>query len=79
MVRRDGSFTKTQRLNKIAAHVAPKLSEGEKVNISKLILWIEMTIGLTKKRAGEYINILAGAYDWEVKDGCLSLGFAEEN
>jgi len=77
-MRRDGSYVKTERLNQIAAKVSPLLGQGEKVNIAKLISWIEVTIGLTRKKAGEYINILADVYEWEVKNGFLVLGFCEE-
>ena len=73
MVKHDGSFTKTQRMSRIAAYVAPKLAEGATINIEKLIAWIEINIGLTRKRAEEYLNTLASAYDWNVKDGFLNI------
>lgn len=77
-MRRDGSYVKTQRLNQIAAKVSPLLGQGEKVNIAKLISWIEVNIGLTKAKASEYLNTLAGIYEWETKDGFLVLDFCEE-
>ena len=77
MPQKDGSFTKTQRMNKIAAHIAPILAKGEKVNNAKLVAWIEVNIGLTRQKAGEYIDTLISAYDWEFKDGNISLGFCE--
>ena len=78
MPQKDGSFTKTQRMKTIAKYIAPILGEGKKINIRKLVAWIEVNIGLTKKNAGSYIDTLIAAYDWETKDGYISLGLCEE-
>lgn len=71
MVRKDGSYVKTERMRLIAAYTTRFLQNGGKININKLKAWIEVNIGLSPIKAGEYIDTLVSAYDWEIVDGCL--------
>lgn len=72
-MKRDAAHLKQERMRKIASYVAPMLAEGQKVRITKLLAWIEINIGLTKDKAGEYVNTLASAYDWNVNNGFVTL------
>ena len=69
MVRKDGSYVKTQRMRRIAAFIAK--ADGDKIKTDKLLAWIEVNVGLTKAKAKQYVATLALAFDWKEKDGYL--------
>ncbi len=54
MVRKDGAYLKTERIAKIRQIIV----RNTPVEKNKLISHIEATIGLTKKRIEEYLDIL---------------------
>lgn len=68
-VRRDGSFIRSQRLIQIGKRIAVGLSEFKTVDVEQLILWIQMNLGLTEKRASEYVAVVVKAKGWVLKDG----------
>ena len=65
-MKQDASFVKTRRLEQIAKQIAKGFSSAPEIHLKKLMLWIEMNIGLTKIRALEYIETVCEAKGWEL-------------
>ena len=66
-MRKDGSFIKTERLAQIAKQIVKGFPEP--VDYHKLVLWVEMNIGLRADTASEYITKICEAHDWAIEDG----------
>jgi len=67
MVRRDGAFVKTERIKTITRQIARSFP-GE-IDIEKMIIWIEVNIGLSPGRAREYIEKACIVQDWNILEG----------
>jgi len=67
IVRRDASFLKTQRLNEISKKMASSFAQSEKLELKKLINWIQYNIGLTYDRTLEYINLVCAVHNWKIE------------
>lgn len=67
MMRRDGSFVKSERLKIISKQIKQELPNP--VDLKKLRLWIEINIGLTPEKAESYISVVVEANGWVVNDG----------
>ena len=74
--RRDGSYVRSQRLLDIAKQIAYKIHESTNklCSYDELIIWVQMWMGLTDKKAAEYINLVLKAKGWILKDGFISYG-----
>lgn len=59
--RKDGGFIKTQRIAYIKKRIIQQ--SPNKINIKNLITWIEGSIGLSKRRAREYIEVAISGLD----------------
>ena len=57
MVRQDGAFLRTQRIGEILRVI----KRNQPVKKGELISYIEATIGLTRKRVEEYLNLLVAS------------------
>jgi hypothetical protein len=67
LVRRDGSYVKVERLKQIGKEIARYFPEP--VDYHKMVLWVEMNIGLSPVKAVEYIDKVIEAHGWIVEDG----------
>ena len=70
-VRHDGSWVKQERMNRISHYILNQFKASNRINLNKLRAWVEINIGLTPRRAEEYIATISLAYDWLIKDGLL--------
>lgn len=66
---KDTSFLRSQRMKKIAQFIAIGLNKSEEVDLEGLNLWIEYEIGLTRKKASEYVKTVCGRKGWMIEDG----------
>lgn len=63
MVRRDATFIRLQRIKRITKLIAKNIEAG--INHKNLIIQIQYTIGLTRERAEEYVDLIVEAHkDW---------------
>lgn len=63
MVRKDATFIRLQRINRISKLIAQNIEAG--INHKNLITQIQYTIGLTRERAEEYVDLIVEAHkDW---------------
>lgn len=69
MVRRDGAFIKTERVRRIGKEIAKHSPKA--MSLDRLMAWVEMEIGLTRKRAEEYILLACLAHGWVIEDGMV--------
>jgi len=69
-MRRDASYIKVERLALITKKIAKQFPEP--VDFHKLVLWIEMEIGLSGEKACEYVEKVCEVHDWEIEDGKIS-------
>ena len=67
MVRHDGSFVRLERMTQIAKQIAKCFPTP--VDYHKMVLWVEMNIGLTADKASEYIEKICETHDWVIEDG----------
>jgi len=67
MVRRDGAFVKTQRIKQIVREIA-RQPPGP-VSLDRMVTWVEVNIGLSTRRALEYIEKACLAQGWLVTNG----------
>jgi len=67
MSRRDGAWIKAQRLKMIAKEVAKTFPEG--ADLEHVLLWIEVNIGLSRKKAQEYLAKVVAVKGWRIEDG----------
>lgn len=67
MVRHNGSFVRLERMTQIAKQIASQFPAP--VDYHKLVLWIELNIGLTADKASEYIEKICEGHGWVVEDG----------
>ena len=70
--RRDGGFVRSERLLRIAKQIAIGINQAKTVSVEQINLWIQLNIGLTEKRAGEYIDTVVRAKGWVLRDGYIS-------
>lgn len=73
-VRNDASTTKMERQIMIAKKIAATFNANPKdpIFLRKLVIWVEMSIGLTRRRAEEYIAVVVDSHDdWVIEDGAL--------
>ena len=71
---RDGAYFKSKRLQDISKEIAKRLSKGKKLNFEGFVTWIEFNIGLTDKKAREYIKLTCKTHHWHLdKNGFLVL------
>lgn len=70
-MRSDSAKLKQDRLRQIAAFISKQPVSN--ISVEKLVAWIEVNIGLTAKKANEYIRTLALAYDWSLDDQWLDI------
>ena len=66
MVRRDAALLRKQRLQEIERRMAQGISRG--IDLDKLLDWIEYEIGLTRKTAMRYVELIVRKQGW-VRDG----------
>lgn len=66
-MRKDGSFVKVERLSQIRKQIAKELPEP--VDLEKLQLWVECTIGLSEQKTREYIEKAVASGGWYIIDG----------
>lgn len=72
MVRHDGSFVKVERMVQIAKKIATGLSGPEHViSHEKLILWIELNIGLSPEKAEAYVKKICDGHGWVIEDDAI--------
>lgn len=69
--RRDGSYIRSQRLMEVAKKIAYDISFNPDKTCHKddLVNWIMFEMGLTEKRAREYVEIVIKAKGWLVNNG----------
>ena len=74
--RRDGSYVRSERLVQIARQIAYRItnSKTKQCSIEELNLWIQFDLGLTEKRATEYVDLVVRAKGWLKKDGFIETG-----
>lgn len=66
----DGAFYKSQRVKQISKEIARLLNKGRKINIERLLNWIEMEIGLSRKRARQYLDLILKTHEtWMEEKG----------
>lgn len=75
-IRRDGSFIRSQRLLEIAKMVAKEItaSNSRQCSYDLILNRIMLNVGLTEKRASEYICVVCHARGWQIKDGFIVPG-----
>lgn len=71
MVKHDAAFLRNTRLTGIRKKIATEISvsTSKKVNLEKLVTWVQINYGLTEKRANEYIQLIARAVGWSIDEG----------
>jgi hypothetical protein len=77
MMRNDGSETKTRRMTLIAKEIAKHFPGS--VDLDKMLLWIRVHVGLTPKKAEEYLNDVIDSHGWISKDGLITACEDEKN
>lgn len=77
-VRRDGSYVRSKRLLEIAKHIALDFNFNQKSNVEDRLCVIMLNMGLTEKRAMEYIELVCRARGWIIKDGFIYPGDLNE-
>lgn len=71
---KNGAYFKTKRLAQISREIAKRLSKGKKINLDAFAIWIEVNLGLTNKKAREYIELSSKTHNWHIdKKGFLVL------
>lgn len=66
-VRKDGAFIKKERLKQLTRFVVQNLP----ANKERVLSYAEIEIGLSRKRAQEYLDLCAHFYGWTYKDGMV--------
>jgi hypothetical protein len=66
-LRKDGAYVKKSRINTIAVYI----SNHKPVALKTVVLFAELQIGLSEKRAREYIDKICEAYGYEIKDNVI--------
>ena len=70
MVRRDSSMLKAERLARIRTQMMMNLKDV--VKIDKLLDWIELNIGLSRRKAKEYVELIIRSEGWVQSDGKIA-------
>jgi len=65
--RRDGAYFRKMRLDAIRRELARHMPDG--VHVEKMILWIMVEFGLTRKKAEEYLKLVVETGDFTIRDG----------
>ena len=68
-MRKDGSFVKTERMKEIAKLISQAFPEG--ADYKKLVLGIEVHMGLTNAKAREYIDKVVESQGWINENGLI--------
>jgi len=76
--RRDGAFYRSQRLIEVAKLIAREFNEKQGngaaqqfCNYEDIVTLIQFDVGLTEKRAREYVCVVVSAKGWVMKDGYI--------
>lgn len=64
-MRKDGAYVKKQRIDLITRYIAGHIESG-KLPIRRVILFAEMTIGLSESRAKEYVSKICEMYGYRL-------------
>lgn len=72
-MRKDGAYVKKTRINQILKYMLRNKTANNKVMVDKVRLYAEMEIGLSEKRAREYINKICDLYEYEIKGDWIVL------
>ena len=73
--RRDGTFIRKERLMAIAKEIAYDLNQDKRCVYEDVILWCQYNIGLTEKKAREYVDVVVKAHtDWHLNNGLITCG-----
>jgi len=67
MTGRDAGYVKQTRISEIKKEMATKVARG--VPKDRLLDWIECTIGLSKAKANEYVDLITRVAGWVEIDG----------
>jgi len=65
--RRDGSYWRKMRIRQIREEIAKHMPNG--VPVEKMLLWIQVEMGLTRKKAEEYLKLAVESGDFAIRDG----------
>jgi len=65
--RRDGTYWRRMRIRQIREEIAKHMPEG--ISIERMLLWIQVEMGLTRRKAEEYLRLAVESGDFTIKDG----------
>jgi hypothetical protein len=67
MVRRDGAAIRKERIQEIARLIHRLLHKNGEISLSKTLAMLQYEFGLTRDKLQEYIGILEGLGQFEIK------------
>jgi len=70
--RRDGAWTRRERLQAIAAEIASRFPGP--VRVEDILDWIEMNLGLTRRTGRDYIETVIRIKGWIEDHGVIKAG-----
>ena len=65
--RRDGSYWRKMRIKRVREEIAKHMPGG--VSVEKMLIWIQVEMGLTRRKAEEYLRLAVESGDFTIKDG----------
>jgi len=65
--RRDGSYWRKMRIRQIREEIARHMPNG--VPVEKMLIWIQVEMGLTRKKAEEYLRLAVESGDFTIREG----------
>jgi len=66
-MRRDGAYWRRMRLKQIKEEIAKHMPNG--VSVEKMLIWIQVEMGLTRKKAEEYLRLAVESSDFTIREG----------
>lgn len=70
-MRKDGAFTKKERLSMIARSIAKSMPQG--ISLEDVLDWVEYEIGLNRHTAERYVEIVTRRQGWDIVDGRITV------